>query len=697
LLGLLASCQEAVPYQDEDIGRTALPVLDSGSYEVWRGGPLLSDGTNDPVTPVVNDAHVLEYWGTGTGSTLYIGSSSLTSSESRALIRWDLSFIPANATVTSAVATVTFNRSNQQQTVSFHRVTSEWTESAPTWDTAFDPAVAGSFTSDTWSGTRDVDLTSLAQLWVSGAPNYGVLLEQSLGGGTTQVYSSEQSTASRRPRLVISFDVPPPAPPEAPQGLVASAGNASVALTWTATSNASGYSVARSTVSGTAYVTLATGLSALDYLDTDVTNGVTYYYVITASNAAGESPPSDEVAATPELPPPPDAPTWVAVTADDTLVQLSWTASAGATGYNLRRATTSGGPYALVTATPQTEHTDTGLENGVTYYYVVTAESASGEGEPSDEAAASPAPPPPPAPPTDLVATAGDQSVALTWTASTGATSYLVKRSTASGGDYAAIASTTSASYDDTGLENGTTYYYVVSAENSGGTSADSAEVAATPAEPPPVSDPIRIAYIADFGNWGGGSNPDPNAQAVADMVASWNPDFVVTGGDNVYDTGADAYPRIIGQYYGGFVAEHRFFPTMGNHDWLYGHADHYYAYFSYLPGNRRYYEMGLGADDIVRMFAIDTDWQEPDGTSQTSIQASWLHDQLAASPACFALVVFHNPSVASSISGTGPTWGFRWPFADWGAEVVLQAHVHAYERLLVDRIPHFINGASGR
>jgi hypothetical protein len=80
-----------------------------------------------------------------------------------------------------------------------------------------------------------------------------------------------------------------------------------------------------------------------------------------------------------------------------------------------------------------------------------------------------------------LVATAGNAQVGLSWSASSGATSYNVKRSTTNGGPYTTIASPTTTGYTDTGLTNGTTYYYVVSAVNTAGQSANSSQVSATP------------------------------------------------------------------------------------------------------------------------------------------------------------------------------------------------------------------------
>ncbi len=99
-----------------------------------------------------------------------------------------------------------------------------------------------------------------------------------------------------------------------------------------------------------------------------------------------------------------------------------------------------------------------------------------------------PNPPPPantaPATPTGLSASSTNAQVSLSWSASSGATSYHVKRSTTSGGPYTQVGAPTSNSYTDSSLTNGTTYYYVVSAANSGGESADSAQVNAQPTAP---------------------------------------------------------------------------------------------------------------------------------------------------------------------------------------------------------------------
>lgn len=87
----------------------------------------------------------------------------------------------------------------------------------------------------------------------------------------------------------------------------------------------------------------------------------------------------------------PAAPTNLTATAGNTQVSLSWTASSGATSYNVKRSTTSGGPYSNVaTGVTSTNFTDTGLTNGTTYFYVVSAVNGSGESANSNQASATP-------------------------------------------------------------------------------------------------------------------------------------------------------------------------------------------------------------------------------------------------------------------------------------------------------------------
>jgi hypothetical protein len=115
----------------------------------------------------------------------------------------------------------------------------------------------------------------------------------------------------------------------------------------------------------------------------------------------------------------------------------------------------------------------------------------------------------PPSAPTGLAGTVGNGTATITWKATGGATSYTVKRGTASGGPYSAVGAVGSSPtiFKNTGLTNGTTYYYVVTGVNSAGASPNSAQIAATPIVPP------RFTSSAS-------ASPNPVTQGVSTAIA---------------------------------------------------------------------------------------------------------------------------------------------------------------------------------
>ena len=272
---------------------------------------------------------------------------------------------------------------------------------------------------------------------------------------------------------VASAAVVPRTTPDTPTGVVATPRDAAIDVTWTASAFNGGADI----VSYRA--TALPGGASCGWTDgplacttTDLANGTPYTVTVTASNAAGDSVASAESAlVTPRTIPTP--PTTVVAVAGSRTATLTWAAPAdngGAevTGY-------------LVTASPGGRSCEwsegpltcsvTELANGTAYSFTVVAVNIAGNSEPS-EPSAEVTPVSVPGSPTNVIATAGDASVVLGWTAPTDdggspLTDYTVTSSVDEG--TCAVSDLTATC---TGLTNGTPRTFTVIAENAVGASA---------------------------------------------------------------------------------------------------------------------------------------------------------------------------------------------------------------------------------
>jgi fibronectin type 3 domain-containing protein len=274
----------------------------------------------------------------------------------------------------------------------------------------------GALAANTWYhlvGTYDGDtlrayvngVLMTANTAPSGNPSFESLpLEIGAHAGAPQYFNGVVDDVRIYRRALSAAEIaalaqPDPTPPSAVT-LTANTVGQAVSLSWTAAtdpeSGIGGYRIFRGTVAGgsKALITSVSG-ATLSYLDGSTGPATTYYYQVSAVNNSGvEGPRSNEAAAvTGNTPPGP--PTGLSAIASNAQVALDWNNSpeGDLAGYYVYRSSTSGGPYTRVTPTLLTvsAFTDTGLTNGTTYYYVVTAvDAASAESTSSNQAQATP-------------------------------------------------------------------------------------------------------------------------------------------------------------------------------------------------------------------------------------------------------------------------------------------------------------------
>jgi hypothetical protein len=142
----------------------------------------------------------------GASGSLSDGRSGVAGAQIQALLRFDLSALPPDATITSAVTTLHVLLDGGAPSRA-HRITAPWSEGTVTWSSfngAYAAAVDATFPAATAGQSTAADLTSLVQGWVNGStPNHGLLLERDLAGST--VHASSEQPQPQQPRITVCY------------------------------------------------------------------------------------------------------------------------------------------------------------------------------------------------------------------------------------------------------------------------------------------------------------------------------------------------------------------------------------------------------------------------------------------------------------------------------------------------------------
>lgn len=253
----------------------------------------------------------------------------------------------------------------------------------------------------------------------------------------------------------------------------------SITLTWPQEASVT-YALSRGSSVGGKYTVLSDDAKS-PYKDEGLSSGTQYYYLLIATSSSISS--YAKALAIPAEPPvvtttstivstPPGSFSISSIVAGDSSATISWGESTGATSYAIYRSTKSGGPYVQIPVTETDSHKDTGLVNGVTYYYVVSASNGKAETWTTESSVT-----PLNAPQKFYFSSisSANQQLVISWNPSQFATSYTLSR------NGTVIQTTTDTTYTDLGLTNGQSYTYTVTADNPQGSLAVEAPISGTP------------------------------------------------------------------------------------------------------------------------------------------------------------------------------------------------------------------------
>jgi len=215
-------------------------------------------------------------------------------------------------------------------------------------------------------------------------------------------------------------------------------------------------------------------------------------------------------------------------------------------------------------------------------------------------------------------------------------------------------------------------------------------------------TDSIVFAVIGDYGKAG-----DPEKD-VATLEKSWSPDFIITTGDNNYQSGElKTIKENVSNYYGDFIYNfdapidyrcngkafvegvNRFFPSPGNHDANNREKLVPYLNFFTLPQKETYYNFVWGPVSFYSLNSVAENVEE---------QKHWLDEQLALSETPYNIVYFHHPPYSPGPHGN--TDKMQWDFYSPHVNVVFTGHDHIYARIEKkgeDGLYYIVNGLGGR
>lgn len=189
---------------------------------------------------------------------------------------------------------------------------------------------------------------------------------------------------------------------------------------------------------------------------------------------------------------------------------------------------------------------------------------------------------------------------------------------------------------------------------------------------------------------------------AVATAVKAFNPEFIIHMGDTNYPSGAASglQDNLLKHYY-SYIQEN-FYAAFGNHDLETEYGEPLRLALPMVNeaigdtqayANQLWYSFSRGP---VRFFVLNSGTGEGDTNIDVAAQEAWLSEQIAASESEWNVVVLHRPPYTSDETHSTGSALFRLGYASMGADIVISAHAHNYERIQVDGLTYLVCGLGG-
>ncbi|GAA4265301.1 hypothetical protein GCM10022256_09130 [Frondihabitans peucedani] len=343
--------------------------------------------------------------------------------------------------------------------------------------------------------------------------------------------------------LQSALGAPDTTAPSAPSSLAASYfGGVGTILTWgrVSASDLATYRVYRSSsTTVTTASTLVSTTTSLKITDPAASGGSSFSYAVAAVDKTGNvSKLSSVKTIVAKDTTKPASPSSVKATVSASGVSLDWADNdePDLKGYSVSRSTSSSGTYTLLTGTllQTSQFTDTQAPSGAKSYYRITATDLTGNASSAASTSATrPAGAPvAPAAPSGFTAKLGSNGVpTLSWSASSGATAYVLSRGASTTGPFTRInaSSATATTFTDAAAPAGATVFYTLTAQNTVGVSAAVTASIAVPGDttPPKTPSSPKVVVLAT-----GGVTVSWKANTEADLAG-----YLVTkrNGDEVY------------------------------------------------------------------------------------------------------------------------------------------------------------------